>query len=142
MQEQVRERSETDALLARVSVRISPGWQRCSRQSVSTACSRTRWPSARPKSVCVSRLGPTPHVFVGMVFRQVGRLTLVGVAVGLAGAVALGRLAASMLFRVEGIDPLVIFMGVAAVVAVVLVAAMVPVVRASRIDPAAALRAE
>ena len=38
-------------------------------------------------------------------FAMSDELALVGVAVGLAGAVALGRLAASMLFRVEGIDP-------------------------------------
>jgi putative ABC transport system permease protein len=65
-----------------------------------------------------------------------------GVAVGLAGALVLGRYAASLLFRVEGMDPTVMLAAVAVVIFVSLGAAMVPAYRASRIDPARALRWE
>jgi ABC-type antimicrobial peptide transport system permease subunit len=77
-----------------------------------------------------------------MVLRHVGRLTLLGVAAGLAGAVVLSRLAATMLYRVERFDLLVTFAAIVSVVAVTLAAATIPAVRASRIQPAAALRAE
>jgi len=77
-----------------------------------------------------------------MVFGQVGRVTLVGIALGLSGAVVLGRLAASMLFGVDGIDPVIMVSAAAAVIAVALLAATIPVLRAARIDPARALRSE
>jgi ABC-type antimicrobial peptide transport system permease subunit len=77
-----------------------------------------------------------------LILSHVGKLAVVGVAVGLVGAFALGRYAASMLFRVEGVDPAVMIVAVAVVVFVSLGAAMVPAYRASRIDPARALRWE
>jgi ABC-type antimicrobial peptide transport system permease subunit len=40
-----------------------------------------------------------------MVLRQVGQLTLIGGAVGLAAAIGLGRLAQSILFEIEGVPP-------------------------------------
>jgi predicted permease len=77
-----------------------------------------------------------------MILRHVGRLAIVGVAIGLAGALVLGRYAASLLFRVDGVDPNVTLAAVAVVIFVSLGAAMVPAYRASRIDPARALRWE
>jgi predicted permease len=77
-----------------------------------------------------------------MIFGHVGRLAMVGVALGLGGALVLGRYAASMLFRVGGIDATVMAAAVAVVSFVSLGAAMVPAYRASRIDPARALRWE
>ncbi len=78
----------------------------------------------------------------GMVLRQVGRMTLVGGLLGIAGAVALGRAAQSLLFGIDGRDPLVF--GTAAVVLtlVTFVAGYVPAWRASRVEPMEALRAE
>jgi ABC-type antimicrobial peptide transport system permease subunit len=77
-----------------------------------------------------------------MILGHVGRLAVVGVVLGLVGALVLGRYAASMLFRVQGVDAAVMFAAVAIVVFVSLGAAMVPAYRASRIDPARALRWE
>jgi predicted permease len=77
-----------------------------------------------------------------MILRYVGRLTLVGMAVGLAAAVILGRFAASLLFRVESTDASVMLAAVTAVILVAVTAAMLPAYRASRIDPARALRWE
>jgi predicted permease len=77
-----------------------------------------------------------------MILRHVGKLALAGVAIGLAAAVVLGRFAASLLFQVEGSDPPVMAVAVSIVVFIALSAAMLPAYRASRIDPARALRWE
>ncbi|MEX2048950.1 MAG: FtsX-like permease family protein [Gemmatimonadota bacterium] len=77
-----------------------------------------------------------------MVFKQVGRMTLVGGALGLVGAWFLGRAAESLLYEVEGSDPLV-FVGVAVLLgAVAFGAGYLPARRASRVDPMVALRYE
>ena len=138
-EDQVRERSETICCCA--------GFGRIAGLATLLAaiglyvCSRTGCAADAEIGVRLA-LGADAARIRRMVLRHVGRLTLVGVGAGLAGAVVLGRLAASMLFGVGGFDPAVMFAAVAAVVAVALVAATIPAVRASRIDPAAALRAE
>ena len=87
-------------------------------------------------------LGAAPGRVRGMVLRQVGMMTLVGGAVGLAAAVAIGRLAASLLFQLQGYDPGVLAASAVALGAVALAAGFVPALRASRIDPMLALRYE
>jgi predicted permease len=87
-------------------------------------------------------LGAGQGTVIGMVLRQVARLTLVGGGLGLVGAWLLGRGAESLLYEVEGSDPLV-FSGVVAVLTAVAVGAgYLPARRASRIDPMVALRQE
>ena len=78
-----------------------------------------------------------------MILGHVGRLAIVGVAVGLAGAVVLGRLRGLAVVP-RGGDRRNRHAGggVAVVIFVSLGAAMVPAYRASRIDPARALRWE
>lgn len=67
-------------------------------------------------------------------------LAVIGIVIGIAGAVALTRYLTSLLFGVKPID-VVTFVGVAVVLAlVVLVACLVPARRATRIDPLEALR--
>ena len=67
------------------------------------------------------------------------RLTLIAVAIGLIGAVAMGRLASAMLFGVTPIDPAALA-GAAIILGVVSVAACyIPARRASRVDPVVAL---
>ncbi|HXI28222.1 MAG TPA: ABC transporter permease, partial [Vicinamibacterales bacterium] len=53
-------------------------------------------------------LGAAPGRVRGMVLRQVGLMTIVGGAVGLAAAIGLGQLAQSLLFQMKGWDPLVL----------------------------------
>jgi predicted permease len=77
-----------------------------------------------------------------MILNHVGRLAVIGVAAGLGAALILGRFAGSLLFRVKGSDPPVMLGAVAVVIVVSLAAAMLPAYRASRIDPARALRWE
>ena len=78
----------------------------------------------------------------GMVMRQVGRMTLIGGAVGLTLAIGLGRLAGSLLFELESADPLVMIVSVVALSLVALGAGAIPAWRASRIEPMRALHYE
>ena len=78
----------------------------------------------------------------GMVLAQSMRLTIAGIVVGLAGAFAMMRLLASMLFGISTYDPWT-FGGVAILLAgVSLAAAYLPALRAMRVDAMVALRHE
>ncbi len=87
-------------------------------------------------------LGASPNQVLVMVFRQGMTLTMVGLTIGLAGALAARRALASLLFGVSDHD-LLTYIGVATVlVAVAAIACWIPARRAARVDPASALRAE
>jgi putative ABC transport system permease protein len=87
-------------------------------------------------------LGADASQVKNMVVWQGLRLTLVGVAIGLASAFGLTRLIATLLFGVTPRDPLV-FTAVPLVLgAVALLAVWLPARRASRVDPILALRYE
>ena len=77
-----------------------------------------------------------------MILRQVGMMTAVGAAIGLAASVWLGRLAQSLLFQMKGYDPVVLAAATAALAIVALAAGLIPAFRASRVDPMLALRYE
>jgi len=77
-----------------------------------------------------------------LVLRQVGWMTVVGGGVGLVLAIGLGRMAQSLLFELEGTDPVVFTAAAAALALVALGAGAVPAWRASRVDPMRALRVE
>jgi ABC-type antimicrobial peptide transport system permease subunit len=68
------------------------------------------------------------------------RLALTGIAVGLLGAIAIGRGLEAQLFRVEATDPWALAATVGAVLLVSLAASLIPAVRAARVDPMVALR--
>jgi putative ABC transport system permease protein len=75
-----------------------------------------------------------------LVLRRAMLLAVVGIGIGIAGAVAVTRYLTSLLFGVEPIDTLT-FVAVAVVLAVVVfVACLVPARRAAKIDPLEALR--
>jgi predicted permease len=77
-----------------------------------------------------------------LVLHHAGVLVAIGVAAGLLAALGLTRLMSAMLFGVAPADP-VTFGAVALVLAIVaLVASLVPVLRATRVDPLEALRWE
>jgi len=87
-------------------------------------------------------LGAAPSRVRGMVLRQVGVMTIVGALVGLAGALAVGKGAQSMLFQMTGADPAVLMLSAVALALVALCAGFIPAHRASRVDPMRALKYE
>jgi putative ABC transport system permease protein len=87
-------------------------------------------------------LGASRGSLLGMVILRGMQLTLIGLAIGAAGALALTRLLASLLFGISPRDP-VTLIGVAAVLsAVALLACYIPARRAAAVDPLVALRYE
>jgi len=87
-------------------------------------------------------LGARAQDVVRLVLGQAMAVTLGGVAVGLAGALALRRLVASMLFGVGPGDPATLLVVAVLLALVALAAGYVPARRAARVDPSVALRAE
>jgi predicted permease len=87
-------------------------------------------------------LGAAPGRVRSMVLRQVAWMTLVGAIVGLAGAVAIGKQAGSLLFEMQGSDPWGLAISAVALSAVTILAGFVPAHRASQVDPMIALRYE
>ena len=87
-------------------------------------------------------LGAEPRRLQRMVLKQVGAMAAIGATVGLAAALALGRVAQAVLFGLSGHDPVVLAAAIAVLAAVVLAASWLPAWRASRIAPVEALRHE
>jgi ABC-type antimicrobial peptide transport system permease subunit len=87
-------------------------------------------------------LGAARSRISALVMKQGLQLTLIGVIVGLAGALGLNRLMASLLFGVQPSDPVTLIAVTATIVLVAAAACWLPAWRASRLDPNVVLRAE
>ena len=87
-------------------------------------------------------LGARHADVLGLVVGEGLRLALIGVAVGLAVALAVTRFLGGMLYRVSPTDPLTFVLVPAVLTAVAVVASYLPARRASRVDPLTALRYE
>jgi ABC-type antimicrobial peptide transport system permease subunit len=85
-------------------------------------------------------LGADPKNIVMMVIREAARLTAGGTVIGLIGAVALAQALARLLFEVTPADPESFVLASMGVLIVTVVATFVPAYRATRVDPAVALR--
>jgi predicted permease len=87
-------------------------------------------------------LGADSRAVLLMVMKEVSLLALIGVAVGLPGGYGLGRLVESQLFGLTARDPITFVVATAALLQAAFLAGYVPAVRATRVDPMAALRYE
>ena len=87
-------------------------------------------------------LGARPGQVIAPVIREGMTLALVGVGIGLAGALAATKLVSAYLFGVGATDPLTFTAVSAVLLAVAFLASYIPSRRALRIDPLLALRAE
>jgi putative ABC transport system permease protein len=77
-----------------------------------------------------------------VVLRQGLKLTLIGVAAGVTGALALTRVLSSLLYNVTPTDPMTLILVSFVLIGVALLASYLPARRAARIDPMVALRYE
>jgi putative ABC transport system permease protein len=99
--------------------------------------------SARTQEMGVRlAMGAQRRDVMWLVLGHVLRLSAVGVAIGIAGLLAVGKAMTGLLFGVTPADPLTIASVAGALGAVALVAAWAPAARASRVDPIEALRYE
>jgi putative ABC transport system permease protein len=87
-------------------------------------------------------LGAEPRGVLGLVLRESMRVVIIGMVIGIAGALALTRLMRSFLYEVSPMD-MPTFGSVALLLAgVALLASYLPARRAARVDPMTALRSE
>ncbi|HEX4783117.1 MAG TPA: ABC transporter permease [Candidatus Sulfotelmatobacter sp.] len=75
-------------------------------------------------------------VFEGM------KPVLLGVLIGTAGALAMGRIVSSLIFEVKPSDPLTFLAVIILLAAIALLASIIPAYRATKVDPMVALRYE
>ena len=87
-------------------------------------------------------LGATRGSIARLVVGDGIRLALVGIGVGLVGAVAATRLIQNLLYGVSRLDPFSFGLGAALLLAVSVIACVVPMLRATAVDPVIAVRVE
>jgi putative ABC transport system permease protein len=87
-------------------------------------------------------LGAARSSVLALVMKQGLQLTIIGIVVGLAGALALNRLIASVLFGVKPSDPTTLAAVIMAITLVAAGACWLPAWRASRLDPSVVLRTD
>jgi putative ABC transport system permease protein len=85
-------------------------------------------------------LGAQPGEVLKLILRQGLLLTMIGIAIGLAGALALTRIMSGLLFEVGSTDPATFAAIVLLLAFVSLIACYLPARRATRVDPLIALR--
>ena len=84
-----------------------------------------------------SRVGVTK-----LILSQAGRMVLIGIVPGLAGAWAAGHAVRSFLFGVKPLDPVTLVAAIAVLLLTGVIAAALPAWRAARVDPMEVLRVE
>jgi len=99
--------------------------------------------SRRTREIGVrTALGATPARIVGMVLSGAMTQIGIGLAIGIPGALAAGRVLGDQLYGVKTSDPMVLSAAAAAILACAVLAGFIAALRAAGIDPVRALRAE
>ncbi len=84
-------------------------------------------------------LGATPRSVFWLVMKQGATLAIVGTVIGLAIAYLSGRIVASQISMIRASDPLMLSTAIVLVVAIAVLATMIPAWRASRLNPSGIL---
>ncbi|MBM3755457.1 MAG: FtsX-like permease family protein [Acidobacteria bacterium] len=87
-------------------------------------------------------LGARPLEIVRLIVGQNLRTVCIGAAIGIAGAIGLGRLLIGFLYGVKPTDPLAMAAALVLLAAVATLSTLGPARRASKVDPVVALRYE
>jgi predicted permease len=86
--------------------------------------------------------GADPRALLWQVLLEGGRVTVIGIAIGLLLAVGAGRIVQGILYGVNAVEPIVLAIAPLILLASSLLASFFPALRATRVDPTIALRAE
>ena len=87
-------------------------------------------------------IGAPPRVLLSQVLREGGRITTIGIGIGLLLALGAGQFLQSILYGVNSIEPVVLVTAPLILLAASLLASYIPALRATRVDPTVALRSE
>ncbi len=87
-------------------------------------------------------LGAEPSLVARMIVSEAARMAILGVVPGVLGAYAAARAMSALLFGVRPDDPLTISAAAGLCLATAVLGALRPAIRAARVDPMSALRAE
>jgi predicted permease len=101
------------------------------------------WVGQRTQEIGIRiALGAQRRDVLGLVMSEGMYVTLVGLVIGIFGALALGRFVSSLLFGIKAADPVTFVAVLFILTSVALVACYIPAQRAAKVDPVVALRHE
>jgi predicted permease len=87
-------------------------------------------------------IGARPRTLLWQVLREGGRITTIGIVIGLVLALGAGQFLQGILYGVNSTEPVVLVAAPLILLAASLLASFIPALRATRVDPTVALRAE
>jgi ABC-type lipoprotein release transport system permease subunit len=87
-------------------------------------------------------IGAHPRALLWQILREGGRLTAIGIIIGLLLALGVGQFLQHMLYQVNSVEPVVMIAAPTVLIAASLLASLIPALRATRVDPTVALRTE
>jgi ABC-type antimicrobial peptide transport system permease subunit len=87
-------------------------------------------------------IGAQPRALLWQVLREGGRITAIGIGIGLLLAIGAGQFLQSILYGVKSMEPVVLVTAPLILLAASLLASYIPALRATRVDPTVALRSE
>jgi len=87
-------------------------------------------------------IGAHPRALLWQVLREGGRITTIGIGIGLLLALGAGQFLQGILYGVKSIEPVVLVTAALILVAASLLASYIPALRATGVDPTVALRSE
>ena len=87
-------------------------------------------------------IGAHPRQVLWQVLREGGRITAVGIGIGLLLALGVGQLLQGFLYRVDAVEPVVLVTAPVILLTSSLLASYIPALRATKVDPTLALRSD